>query len=215
MIIKNTKLLNMGKLAAFILIFFISSCSTLPDDVSYGPLANENPKLLVKQYLIGVDDQVQVNVWKNPDLSITVPVRPDGKISVPLVGEVMAGGKAPVDVAKEIKRKLSKYIKDPQVAVILVNLQSHEFLSRVRVTGAVRNPLSLKYRQGMTVLDVVLEAGGLNEFASANSAKLYRRKNGKVQTIKIDIGDILNEGDMTTNIAMEPGDIISIPERVF
>ncbi len=215
MIIKNTKLLNMGKLAAFILIFFISSCSTLPDDVSYGPLANENPKLLVKQYLIGVDDQVQVNVWKNPDLSITVPVRPDGKISVPLVGEVMAGGKAPVDVAKEIKRKLSKYIKDPQVAVILVNLQSHEFLSRVRVTGAVRNPLSLKYRQGMTVLDVVLEAGGLNEFASANSAKLYRRKNGKVHTIKIDIGDILNEGDMTTNIAMEPGDIISIPERVF
>lgn len=209
------KLLKIGKLTSFALIVVVSACNSMPKDVSYGPAANENPQLLVKQYLIGVDDQVQVNVWKNPDLSITVPVRPDGKISVPLVGEILAGGKAPEAVAKEIKQKLSKYIKDPQVAVILVNLQSHEFLSRVRVTGAVRNPLSLKYRQGMTVLDVVLEAGGLNEFASANSAKLYRRKNGKVQTIKIDIGDILNDGDMTTNIAMEPGDIISIPERVF
>jgi len=128
---------------------------------------------------------------------------------------VVAGGMAPVDVAKDITQKLSKFIKDPQVAVILVNLESHEFLSRVRVTGAVRNPLSLKYRQGMTVLDVVLEAGGLNEFASANNAKLFRRKNGQVRTIKINIGDILNDGDMTTNIAMEPGDIISIPERVF
>jgi len=203
------------KIASLLLVLVLAACSSTSKDFNYDSAANSKPQLLVEQYFIGVDDVVQVNVWKNPDLSITVPVRPDGKISVPLIGEVIAGGKAPVDVANDITRKLSKYIKDPHVAVILVNLQSHEFLSRVRVTGAVRNPLSLKYRQGMTVLDVVLEAGGLNEFASANSAKLFRRNNGQVLTIKIDIGDILNEGNMTTNIAMKPGDIISIPERVF
>jgi len=209
------KLCHREKIASILLVLVLTTCSSTPKELTYDSSVNKNPELLVKQYLIGVDDEVQVNVWKNPDLSITVPVRPDGKISVPLIGEVIAGGKAPVDVAQDITVKLSKYIKDPHVAVILVNLQSHEFLSRVRVTGAVRNPLSLKYRQGMTVLDVVLEAGGLNEFASANSAKLFRRQKGQVLSIDVDIGDILNDGDMTTNFAMKPGDIISIPERVF
>ncbi|NVJ49077.1 MAG: polysaccharide biosynthesis/export family protein [Gammaproteobacteria bacterium] len=172
-------------------------------------------QMLVEQYYIGVDDVVAVNVWKNPDLSIRVPVRPDGKISVPLVGEVMAGGRTPEAVSAEITRRLSRFIKDPQVAVILEELNSHEFLSRIRVTGAVRDPLSINYRQGMTVLDAVLEAGGLNEFASASGAKLFRRYQGKVQAFEIALDDILNDGQMDTNYALQPGDIISIPERVF
>jgi polysaccharide export outer membrane protein len=158
---------------------------------------------------------VNVNVWKNPDLSITVPVRPDGRISVPLVGEVLAGGRTPNDVAEEIKSKLSRFIRDPQVSVILQQLNSHEFLSRVRVTGAVNNPLSISFRQGMTVLDAVLEAGGLNEFASANNTKLFRRVNGQVKALKIELDNILKNGDMATNYQMQPGDILSIPERIF
>jgi polysaccharide biosynthesis/export protein len=199
----------------FAVILMAVGCAEAPKNVNYGPEPNANKKLLVANYLIGVDDEVQVNVWKHPDLSITVPVRPDGKISVPLIGEVLAGGRAPKDVASEITTRLSEYIKQPNVAVILVALNSHEYLSRVRVTGSVRTPLSLTYRQGMTILDVVLAAGGLNDFASANRTKLFRRVNGKLQAIDIDLEDIFENGDMTTNYAMEPGDILSIPERTF
>jgi len=190
-------------------------CADAPKQISYGPELNENKKLLVANYLIGVDDQVQVNVWKHPDLSITVPVRPDGKISVPLIGEVLAGGRAPNDVAVEITNRLAEYIKQPNVAVILVALRSHEYLSRVRITGSVRNPQSITYRQGMTVLDIVLAAGGLNDFASANRTKLFRRIDGKLESIEIELEDIFDNGDMRTNYAIEPGDILSVPERVF
>ena len=201
----------------FVIVSIVLSvgCSNLPESVSYVSEVSENKKLLVDEYYIGVDDEVQVNVWKHPDLSITVPVRPDGKITVPLVGEILAGGKKPIEVAENITKKLALYIREPHVSVILVALRSHEFLSRVRITGAVRTPRSLNFRQGMTVLDIVLEAGGLNEFASANSAKLFRKINGKVESIDIDLFDILNDGQMKTNIAIEPGDILSIPERIF
>lgn len=196
-------------------VIALTGCSGKPANVRTAAEGTDDKKILVEQYFIGVDDVVNVNVWKNPDLSITVPVRPDGRISVPLVGEVVAGGKTPVEVANEISRKLARFIKDPQVAVILQQLNSHEFLSRIRVTGAVQSPLSMSYRQGMTVLDAVLEAGGLNEFASANSAKLFRRINGKVRALDIELDDILNDGDMATNYDLQPGDILSIPERVF
>ncbi len=205
----------MRNIIGLLLILVVSACSSLPDSVSYAPETSQNKRLLVDVYHIGVDDRVAVNVWKHPDLSITVPVRPDGKISVPLVGEVLAGGRTPLDVAAEVSEKLKNFIRDPQVAVILVDLRSHEFLSRVRITGAVRTPRSLNYRQGMTVLDVVLEAGGLNEFASANNTKLFRKIDGKMESMDIELFDILNDGDMRTNIAIEPGDILSIPERTF
>ncbi len=193
----------------------LSACSSLPDTVKHVQLPSENKSVLVEQYYIGVDDQVAVNVWKNPDLSISVPVRPDGKISVPLIGEVMAGGKSPEEVAKDITLKLAKYIRDPQVSVILEELRSHEYLSRIRVTGAVRTPVSITFRQGMTVLDVILAAGGLNEFASANSTKLFRRTADQAESININLADILNNGNMETNIAIQPGDIVSVPERTF
>lgn len=193
----------------------IAGCSSMPESVSYEEKNIGAPTLLVDQYRIGVDDQVEVNVWKNPDLSITVPVRPDGRISVPLIGEVVAGGKTPEEVAVDITNRLSSFVKDPQVAVILTELRSHEFLSRVRVTGAVQNPRSLAFRQGMSVLDVVLEAGGLNEFASGNGAKLFRKADGQMSTIRIRLEDILENGEMKTNILVEPGDVLTVPERIF
>ncbi len=170
---------------------------------------------LVDAYRIGVDDVLMVNVWKNPDLSVTVPVRPDGRISIPLVGDIVAGGKEPMLVASEIKVALGKYIREPQVTVILTQLRSHEFISRVRVTGAVNTPSSLPYRQGMTILDALLQAGGENEFASANAASLYRSENGSTVQYDVYLSDIIHSGQLDTNYVLLPGDIITVPERLF
>ena len=166
-------------------------------------------------YKIGVDDIVQVSVWRNPELGITVPVRPDGMISVPLVGDVMAGGRSPAEVSDSIQKGLATYVRDPQVAVILTELRSHEYLSRVRVTGAVRQPVSLPYRPGMTVLDAVLAAGGVTEFASANRSNLYRRNGDSTLPYPIKLDRILRRGDLSTNMNVAPGDVITIPERVL
>ena len=169
------------------------------------------------EYRIGVDDVVQVTVWRNPDLGVTVPVRPDGRISVPLLGDVMAGGRTPEQVAHEIEQRLGKYVRDAKVALILTELHSHEYLSRVRVTGAVQQPVSVPYRQGMTVLDAVLAAGGVTEFAAADRTRLYRRNGDAKETaaIKIELGRILKSGDLETNIPVMSGDVITVPERAF
>jgi polysaccharide export outer membrane protein len=166
-------------------------------------------------YRIGVDDRVQIVVWRNPELSVTAPVRPDGKISVPIIGDVEAGGRTPSEVSEIIKKRLSEYIRDPNVAVILTELRSHEFLSRVRVTGAVRTPRSMPHRQGMTVLDAVLEAGGVNDFASPNRTKLYRKVKDKTAVLDVDLGDILKKGRLETNYPLRPGDVVTVPERLF
>ena len=163
-----------------------------------------------------MDDEVQVTVWRNPELGITVPVRPDGKISVPLIGDVVAGGRTPEEVAKDIQDKLGDYVRDPQVAVILTQLRSHEYLSRVRVTGAVRQPVSIPYRQGMTVLDAVLAAGGITEFAAPDRADLFRRNaEDGTTTYAVRLDRILNRGELQTNYQVAPGDVITIPERTF
>lgn len=166
-------------------------------------------------YKIGVDDRVQVSVWRNPDLSVTVPVRPDGMISVPLIGDVQAGGKSASELSAAVKAKLSLYIRDPSVTIIVTDLRSHEYLSRVRVTGAVRTARSSQHRQGMTVVDAVLDAGGLNDFAAPNRTKLYRTADGKTKVYPIKLGDILNNGKLETNMRLFPGDVIAIPERLF
>src|SRR5262245_3578051 len=166
-------------------------------------------------YRIGVDDRVQVTVWRNPELSVTAPVRPDGKISVPIIGDVEAGGRTPAEVADIVKGRLSSYIRDPNVVVILTELRSHEFLSRVRVTGAVRNPRSMPHRQGMTVLDAVLEAGGVNDFAAPSRTKLYRKGKDRTEAYDIDLVDILRKGKLESNLLLKPGDVISVPERLF
>lgn len=169
----------------------------------------------VDSYKIGVDDIVQVSVWRNPELGITVPVRPDGMISVPLVGDVAAGGHTPAEVAKDIQLKLASFVRDPQVAVILTDLRSHEYLSRVRVTGAVRQPVSIPYRPGMTVLDAVLAAGGVTEFAAGDRSELYRKSGEGTETYAVRLDKILNRGDLSTNFPVSPGDVITIPERTF
>jgi polysaccharide export outer membrane protein len=166
-------------------------------------------------YRIGVDDRVQISVWRNPELTVMAPVRPDGKIAMPIIGDVQAGGQTPSEVAETIKKRLSEYIREPNVAVIVTELRSHEFLSRVRVTGAVRAPRSINHRQGMTVLDAILEAGGVTDFASPNRAKLFRKTQTKTEVFQIELDDILRKGRLETNLLLSPGDVITVPERLF
>ena len=169
----------------------------------------------VSIYRIGVDDTITVNVWRNPELTVTVPVRPDGKISMPLIGDVTAAGSTPEEVSADISKRLQSYVRDPNVTIMVTGLQSHEYLARIRITGAINTPSSLNYRQGMTVLDAVLAAGSVNDFSAPNNTKLYRKIEGKARVINIRLGDILYEGSLETNIDLRPGDIITVPERLF
>ena len=198
-----------------ILPFTLASCATTQGKTAGAPPVDSAQTQAVDAYRIGVDDQVQVAVWRNPELGITVPVRPDGMISVPLIGDVLAGGRTPPEVAKDIQDKLSAYVRDPQVAVILTQLRSHEYLSRVRVTGAVRQPVSVPFRPGMTVLDAVLAAGGLTEFAAPDRSELHRKSGDAARTYDVKLDRILNRGDLTTNYPVAPGDVITVPERTF
>ncbi|NRB42414.1 MAG: polysaccharide biosynthesis/export family protein [Pseudomonadales bacterium] len=198
------------------LVFIVSGCSSTNSPEENTLIDNSSSFYENREiYRIGVDDTLQINVWRNEELSVSVPVRPDGMVSVPLIGDVRAGGMTPMEVAEAIEKKLRNYIHEPQVTVILAELRSHEFVSRVRITGAVQSPASLPYQQGMTVLDAVLEAGGINEFAAPDRAKLFRK--GKTGTQKYDVylGDILNSGELETNYSLIPGDIITVPERMF
>lgn len=198
----------------FALALMAAGCALFDTGISQQPDAQEEP-YTPEDYHIGVDDRVQVSVWRNPELTVTAPVRPDGKISVPIIGDVQAGGLTAAQVSEEVKKRLSEYIREPNVAVIITELRSHEFLTRIRVTGAVRTPRSLPHRQGMTVLDAVLEAGGLNEFASPNRAKLYRKVKNRNEVFDIALGDILLRGRLETNLVLRPGDVITVPEKLF
>ena len=169
----------------------------------------------VENYLLGPTDVVQISVWRNEDLSTSVPVRPDGRISMPLIGDIKATGKTPEQLSNEIEDGLSAYIREPQVTVVVSSMGSHEFTERVRVTGAVRQAVSVPHRAGMTVLDMVLNAGGATPFADLNDAMLYRSMKGEVVAIPIRLGDILNKGIVETNYPMRPGDILTVPERSF
>jgi polysaccharide biosynthesis/export protein len=161
-------------------------------------------------YVIGPGDQIQVFVWRNPELTTTVPVRPDGKISTPLVNDLVAVGKTPAQLSRDIENVLAEYIRSPQVSVIL--LQARSVYSEVRVVGEVLKPQAVPYRSGMTVLDVVLAVGGLNPFAAGNRAKIIRKLNGKNEEIRVKLEDLLNDGDMSQNVSVKPGDVLVVPQ---
>jgi len=200
-----------------IAVSLISGCSSKVRLASDSELlrGNNSVSQVIPVYRIGVDDNISINVWRNPDLSVNVPVRPDGKISMPLIGDVMAAGNTPIAVAEIIRKKLKNYVRDPNVTLMVTGLNSHEYLTRLRITGAVNTPSSLNYRQGMTVLDAVLAAGSVNEFSAPNGTKLYRKISGKMHVVNIHLGDILFEGNLETNIELRPGDIVTVPERLF
>jgi polysaccharide export outer membrane protein len=174
------------------------------------PASSALSEVDVNRYRIGPSDVIQVFVWRNPELTTTVPVRPDGKISTPLVEDMVANGKTPTELARDIEKVLAEYIRSPQVSVIVT--QPASLFSQVRVVGQVRQPTPLAYRQGMTVLDALLAVGGLGDFAAGNRAKIVRTVDGKTQEIRIKADDLVNKGDMSQNRELQPGDVLVIPE---
>lgn len=194
------------------LITMVAACGTV-NTVEEMPV--ESSIGVVDEYLLGIGDVVQVSVWRNPDLSVSVTVRPDGKISVPLVGDVKVDGKSTASLSSEIETGLSEFVRNPKVTVIVTNPTSAEFIHRIRVTGAVAQQRSIPYRKGITVLDVVLEAGGLSEFAKGDAAKLYRQTESGAKVYPIFLNDILEQGILDSNYRLFPQDIITVPERGF
>ncbi len=196
-------------------ILLISACGGSGGRLPASQLPPEQAELQAPEYRLGEGDLIAVNVWKNPDLSVEVPVRPDGFISVPLVGDVLAGGRTPSQIAEDTEARLAQFVRSPQVSIIVKELVSSEFQNRVRVVGAVAEPRSVSHRKGMTVIDLVLEAGGTNEFASPQAAKLYRKEIDGTKVYPIFLRSILRDGILDTNYALLPGDVVSVPERRF
>jgi polysaccharide export outer membrane protein len=164
-------------------------------------------------YRIGPGDSLQIFVWRNPELTQTVPVRPDGKISTPLVEDMVAVGKTPSQLARDIETVLGEYIRSPQVNVIVTNPVSA--FSQVKVIGQVATPQSLPYREGMRVLDAILASGGLTEFAAGNRGKIVRKVDGKDTELRVKVEDLVNKGAMKHNLELKPGDVIVVPQSFF
>jgi len=191
-----------------------SATSTRPQaEGKPGVVANVPKDQAGADYLIGPGDTLQVFVWQSPDLSTTVAVRPDGRISTPLVEDMVAVGKTPSGLASDIETALATYIRSPEVSVIVSNAVG--VLSQVQVIGQVTNPSGVPYRAGLRVLDVLLQVGGLTEFAAPNRAILLRTENYKEKKIKIRIGDLLDDGDLSQNLELKPGDVIVVPQTWF
>jgi polysaccharide biosynthesis/export protein len=164
-------------------------------------------------YIIGPGDELQVFVWQNADLSVIVPVRPDGKISTPLDEDMVAVGKTPSQLAHDIEVKLSEYVRSPHVNVIVTKPAS--LFSQVKVIGQVKTPEAIAYHQGMTVLDAVLAVGGLTEYAAGNRSRIVRMVGGREQDLPVRLNALVNNGDMSQNLALKPGDVLVVPESRF
>lgn len=177
------------------------------------PLPENSPRT-TNAYLIGAGDSLEVFVWGNEELSTVVQVRPDGGISTPLVEDLEAAGKTPTELARAIEAALGEYVRSPTVTVIVQEFVG-EYDRQIRVVGQATEPMSLNYRSGMSLLDVMIAVGGLSEFAAGNKSKIVRRENGNEVVINVDVKDLLNKGDMSQNVRMQPGDILIIPESVF
>lgn len=193
-------------------------CAVIISGCSKTAVLNEEPysdRVKFSEYKIGNNDQLLISVWQNQELTITVPVRPDGQISMPLVGDAQAQGLTPEVLAVELAEKLSKFVRAPNVTVIVLAANSASYSNRVRITGAVNGQLSIPYYTDLTVLDLVLEAGGLTEFANADESILYRKTPEGIKPYHVNVDDIFNKGILDTNYVLRPSDILIIPESVF
>jgi polysaccharide export outer membrane protein len=195
---------------AFALIAaLVAGCSTTP---AYPPAPSTIPGVDYN-YHIGPADVVNVIVWRNPELSMSVPVRPDGKITTPLIDDLDALGKTPTELERDMEKALVKYIRDPVVTVIVTSFFGPTS-EQVRVIGEAAKPQVLPYRKDMTVLDVMIAAGGLTDFADGNSARIVRvADGGKLYSVRL--RDLIKRGDITANVDMRPGDILIIPQSWF
>lgn len=164
-------------------------------------------------YIVGPGDNINIIVWRNPELSMSVPVRPDGKVSTPLIDELVAQGKNSIEIAREIEKLLGKYVRDPVVTVIVTGFVG-PYDQQIRVVGEATKPQSLPYKQQMTLLDVMIAVGGLTDFAAGNDATILRSAGGSKQ-YSVRLKDLIKRGDISANVEMRPGDILIIPQSFF
>lgn len=182
---------------------------TTPPPPSAAALAPVN-----QDYLIGPGDNVTITVWRNPEVSTSVPVRPDGKITSPLVEDLPAAGKTSTQLARDIEQALAKFIQQPVVTVIVTNFVGN-YSEQIRVIGQAARPQALPYRRDMSLMDVLIAVGGITEFAAGNKASIIRTVDGKQEKISVRLHDLVRDGDISANLAMRPGDVLVIPESFF
>ncbi len=188
----------------------VAACVQYPEAPTEAP----GEQATTPDYLIGPGDQVEIFVWRNPELSRTLPVRPDGRISVPLIEDLPAAGKTPTALARDIESVLKQYVQNPIVTVIVTGFVG-PFNQQVRVVGEATQPQALPYREKMTVLDVMISVGGLTEFAAGNRAVVVRQGGGGEQSFRVRLDDLLRDGDVSANVALLPGDVLIIPQSWF
>jgi polysaccharide export outer membrane protein len=207
-----TALFRVTKSSILAAIFLQAACATGdPHAARAVPDADTDSQ---SEYRIGPGDSLQVFVWGHPDLSVTLPVRPDGMISTPLVENIQAAGKTPSQLARDMETALAEYVRTPTVNVIVQDFVG-AYGDQVRVVGQAAKPQSIPYRANMTLLDVVIEVGGLAQFAAGNRAVIVRNENGKQTRTTVRLRDLLEDGDITANMPMRPGDVLIIPESRF
>lgn len=206
------KALRVAALASIPLLLGACQLAQRPDYPEL-PTATSDAQYSTR-YRIAPGDSVQIFVWRNPEVSTTVPVRPDGLLSAPLLEEIPAAGKTPAELARDLEAELSTYLRDPLVTVI-VNGFVGTYQENIRVLGESRQPVSLLYRDSMTLLDVMIQTGGLTNFADGNGATLVRVVDGQQQQFQLRLDDLVRDGDITANVDMRPGDVIIIPEAWF
>ncbi|MDQ2639198.1 MAG: polysaccharide export protein [Pseudomonadota bacterium] len=198
----------------FRIIKGLAACLAIGITAVTGAAETSGPVRVSPDYMIGPGDTLRVDVWQNPELSMAgIPVLPDGRISTPLVRDMVAVGKNTTTLAKDIEAKLTEFVRSPQVTVTVMHAASA--FSQVKIIGQVNQPQAMAYREGMTILDAVLAAGGLAEFAAGNRAKLLRTENGKQKEIRLRLGRLLNDGDLSQNHPLRPGDVLVVPESRF
>lgn len=195
--------------------FLVALCAVLlaACGTTYPPYKDDGQAAPARDYLIGPGDGLNIQVWRNPEVSTSVTVRPDGKITTPLVEDVVANGKTPTQLARDIEKRLSKYIQEP-IVTVMVSGFTGPYTEQIRVIGQAAKPQALPYRQNMSLLDVMIAVGGITDFADGNHASILRVHGGRQQfTVRLE--DLVKGGNLAANVEMRPGDILIIPESWF
>jgi polysaccharide export outer membrane protein len=180
---------------------------------SYPPLSDSGREVSAP-YLIGAGDTLSITVWRNPELSVSLPVRPDGKITIPLAEDMQASGKTATQLAREIEKALARYIQTPVVSVMVTGFVGL-YSQQVRVIGEAAKPQALAYRENMSLLDVMAAVGGITDFADGDRASILRTVDGKSQQFGVRLTSLLKRGDLSANVQMRPGDVLVIPQSLF
>jgi polysaccharide export outer membrane protein len=195
---------------AAVAVLTVTGCGGAPP-LPPAPPASSLPSA---EYRIGPGDALNIFVWRNPELTLTVPVRPDGRLSIPLVEDVVAIGKTPTTLAREFEERLSKYVKEPLVTVIVEGFVG-PIPEQIRVIGEAAQPRALPYRADMTLLDVMIAVGGLTRYAAGNDSVIIRTAQGEQNTYSVHLNSLIRDGEIENNVALRPGDILIIPQRLF